>query len=87
MYISRKPLYMLNITPSRQWQLFIYDLCRYSLDSNITERKYKGKKIIAIVNVSEDNIFLKKYVNKNDLLSRKRFNGNVESYGSYIIYF
>ncbi len=33
MYISRKPLYMLNITPSRQWQLFIYDLCRYSLDS------------------------------------------------------
>jgi len=51
----------------------------------ITERKYKGKKIIVMVNVSEDKIFLKKYVNKNDLLSKKKFDGRVGPYGVYII--
>lgn len=51
----------------------------------IIEHKYKGKKIIVIVNVSEDKITLPKYAKKFDLLSRKRFNGLVESYGAYCL--
>jgi len=51
----------------------------------ITERKHKGKKIIVIVNVSEDKILLKKYRNKVDLISKKRFNGQIGPYGVYII--
>jgi|TARA_B100001964_G_C14234330_1_gene601667 sucrose phosphorylase len=51
----------------------------------ITERKYKGKKIIAIVNVSEDKITLPKYTKKFDLISKKQFNGQVEPYGAYCL--
>jgi len=51
----------------------------------ITERKHEGNKIIVIVNVSEDKIFLKKYVNKIDFISKKRFDGNIEPYDVYVI--
>lgn len=51
----------------------------------IIEHKYNGKKVIIIVNVSEDKINLPKYANKFDLLSRKRFSGLVESYGAYVV--
>jgi len=51
----------------------------------ITERKCNGSKIIVVINFSEDKIFLKKYVNKNNSLSGKCFNGLVEPYGVYII--
>jgi len=51
----------------------------------ITERKHKGKKIIVIVNVSDDKVYLKKYKNKVNLLSKIRFDGQVEPYGVYII--
>jgi len=49
----------------------------------ITEHKYKDKKIILIVNVSDDEISLPKYTKKFDLLSKKKFNGKIEPYGVY----
>ncbi|MCH8004127.1 MAG: sugar phosphorylase [Nanoarchaeota archaeon] len=51
----------------------------------ITERKYGGKKVTVIVNVSEDKIMLEKYTKKLDWLSKKRFSGEIKPYGSYII--
>ena len=51
----------------------------------ITERKFKGKKMIVIVNVSGDGIMLQKYTKRFDLLSKRPFNGEVEPYGAYCL--
>ena len=57
------------------------------LDSRLIsiERRYKGEKVMAIVNVSKDEIDLPQYEMRFDLITRTLFDGKIAPYGIYFL--
>ncbi|EFK08872.1 alpha amylase, catalytic domain protein [delta proteobacterium NaphS2] len=51
----------------------------------IMERKYEKKSTTAVINVSDDTVFLPEYEGKSDRLRNSRFDGNVSPYGIYFL--
>jgi len=51
----------------------------------ITQRTFKNKKIIVIINISDAIINLQKYKKKFDLFSKKKFDGEARPYGVYCL--
>jgi len=49
------------------------------------ERRYRGQKVLAIVNVSDEEIPLPKYEMRFNLIDRSFFDGKVEPYGVYAL--
>ncbi|MBU1204404.1 MAG: sugar phosphorylase [Nanoarchaeota archaeon] len=51
----------------------------------IVSRLRKNKKLVVIINVSNDIISLSRYKGRTDLLSKRRFNGKVQPNGVYFL--
>lgn len=51
----------------------------------IMERKYEKKCTTAVINVSDDTVFLSEYEGKLDRLRNSRFDGSVRAYGVYFL--
>ena len=78
-------LHLLNVR--KQVQAFHYSVERTVLKSDerlfVMERVNKGESILGVVNVSSNTVESPQYQGKYDLISKTRFEGNIEPYGVY----
>ena len=66
--------------PSGGWQV---------LDSDkrllIIRRSFEGDSVCVLINVSDDQLLVREYQGRRDLLAGKVFDGDVEGYGVYFL--